>query len=102
MTAAGRAGTLLGIVPDPVLSDQRLGLSPGDVLLLYTDGLIESRTPQGLFGTERLAALLASCGGLDAGAVAGRIEDAVVGVPQHTAVDDVALLVLRADAPPRR
>jgi sigma-B regulation protein RsbU (phosphoserine phosphatase) len=96
VTAIGAPGTLLGAVDAPSLHDVELGLAAGDTLLLYTDGVTESRTPDGLFGMERLATLLEGCAGLDAAAVAHRVEDAVVDQPGHVAVDDVALLVVRA------
>jgi PAS domain S-box-containing protein len=96
VAAIGAPGTLLGAVDAPSLHDVELGLAAGDTLLLYTDGVTESRTPDGLFGMERLATLLEGCAGLDAAAVARRVEDAVVDQPGHVAVDDVALLVVRA------
>ena len=41
--------------PDPGVQD----LEPDDVVLLYTDGVTEARTPDGeLFGLDRLADLL--------------------------------------------
>jgi PAS domain S-box-containing protein len=96
VTAVGAPGTLLGAVDEPALHDVELALSPGDTLLLYTDGVTESRTPDGLFGMDRLADLLGRCAGLDAAAVARRVEEAVVDQPGHVAIDDVALLVVRA------
>ena len=41
---------MLGALPEPELHDATVVLSPGDVLLLYTDGVTESRTPEGFFG----------------------------------------------------
>lgn len=94
--AVGAPGTLLGAVPDPRITDERVRLAPDDVLLLFTDGVIESRTPDGFFGTERLAELLADCGGLEAEAVAGRVEATVVHSAGNRSADDVAVLALRA------
>jgi sigma-B regulation protein RsbU (phosphoserine phosphatase) len=54
-------GTWLGAVRDidKVTEDQTLQLQPGDLMILYTDGLIESRNAAGKqFGFERLAALV--------------------------------------------
>jgi len=104
-TAAGETatvgvpGTLLGAVAAPSLIDHELILEPGDSLTLYTDGVTETRTPEGLFGVERLCALLGELPALDAGAIARRVEAAVVDDPTRRATDDVALLVLQARAP---
>jgi PAS domain S-box-containing protein len=98
VTEVGATGTLLGAVEHPVLRDVEFELSPGDTLLLYTDGVTEARTPEGMFGTDRLAALLAGCARLDAAGVVRRVEEAVVDAPYHSAVDDVALLVVQAAA----
>ncbi|MEA2317641.1 MAG: hypothetical protein QOD44_1830, partial [Solirubrobacteraceae bacterium] len=91
-------GTLLGAVEHPVLRDVELELAPGDTLVLYTDGVTEARTPEGMFGERRLAELLAGSAGLDAGAIVRRIEEAVADTADHSAVDDVAVLVIRATA----
>jgi len=39
----GARGTALGVVPDPELHASRGVLAPGDALLFYTDGVVESR-----------------------------------------------------------
>ncbi len=96
--AIGRPGTLLGAVREPTLENHEVELAEGDLLLLFTDGLIESRTPDGFFGTERLAVLLGECAGMHANAAARHIESVVVDSPAHEANDDVALLTLRANA----
>jgi len=93
--AVGRSGTLLGAVPDPVLIDASVALRCGDALLLYTDGVTETRTADGRFGTERLAALLSKLRGEPAASIAGAIEAAVVEAAVGPVADDVALLVLR-------
>ncbi|HEX8101082.1 MAG TPA: SpoIIE family protein phosphatase [Solirubrobacteraceae bacterium] len=94
--AVGKPGTLLGAVPDPVLADVELTLGPGDLLLLFTDGVTEARTPDGMFGVERLCRLLGELGDRDASAVARGVESAVVDGPGHRVADDVALLAVRA------
>ncbi|MCA9720766.1 MAG: SpoIIE family protein phosphatase, partial [Myxococcales bacterium] len=55
-------GTWLGVDPniDLVTRDSELRLEDGDLLLLYTDGLTEARSPaREMFGVQRLADALA-------------------------------------------
>ena len=92
----GRWGTLLGVVPDPELTDTEVELRPGDTVVLYTDGVIEARSDsEGMFGPARLAELLESCAGRDPDTVAQRIEDAVVTLQEGDPKDDIAILALR-------
>jgi serine phosphatase RsbU (regulator of sigma subunit) len=52
-------GIVLGIVPQPQFEQLETTMRPGDVLLLYTDGVTEAMNPQReLFGDDRLAAVL--------------------------------------------
>ena len=94
--SVGQPGTLLGAVASPVLADVEITLDPGDLLLLYTDGVTESRTPEGLLGVERLCRLLGELDERDAPGVARALEAAVVDDPGHRVADDVALLAVRA------
>jgi serine phosphatase RsbU (regulator of sigma subunit) len=88
----GDPGTLLGVVPDPVLSEATTDLQPGDCIVFYTDGLTEARTRDGLFDEERLIETLQQCGGLDPSAVTDHIEQALTDL-RAVARDDIALLV---------
>jgi sigma-B regulation protein RsbU (phosphoserine phosphatase) len=96
LTAAGRPGTLLGAVARPSLTDAEVVLGPGDVLVLYTDGVTESRTPRGRLGVDGLSLLLSTCGDLDAEAIAERVLTAAAGHGREATDDDIALLVVRA------
>ena len=95
VTTIGETGTMLGALPEPELHDATIALHPGDVLLLYTDGVTESRTREGFFGPDRLAAALQASAGGDAAAVARGVEAAVTEAGARL-VDDVALLVIQA------
>ncbi|MDP9477388.1 MAG: PAS domain S-box protein [Actinomycetota bacterium] len=92
----GCSGRVLGVFPDAELQDTPLRLMPGEVLVLYTDGVTEARSPDGeFFGEERLRALLRSCAGLEAGAFASRIKGVVLEFQEGYPRDDLAILVLR-------
>jgi sigma-B regulation protein RsbU (phosphoserine phosphatase) len=54
-------GMLLGIKKDVVFEEKCVQLSKGDKVLLYTDGVIEARNPDGeFFGVARLCELFSS------------------------------------------
>jgi PAS domain S-box-containing protein len=89
-------GRALGVFPDPELGVQDVRLGPGDAAVFYTDGITEARGPDGsFFGEERLRALLRSCAGLDAPAIAERLRDVTLEYGEGSPRDDLAVLVLR-------
>ena len=91
----GDHGLLLGVAPDLRLAETPLDLAPGDMLVLYTDGVIEARAADGgQFGEQGLADLLATCAGYDAAQVAGRVLAAATAESGQTR-DDVAVLAVR-------
>ena len=56
-TRLDRGGALLGVFPDWAYEDWTVRLEPGDLLLLFTDGIVEAAAPDGEeFGEERLIA----------------------------------------------
>ncbi len=58
-------GLPVGLFCDAAYAVRTLALAPGDTLLLYPDGLIESESAAGAaYGTDRLARLVAARGGL--------------------------------------
>jgi serine phosphatase RsbU (regulator of sigma subunit) len=92
----GQPGRAIGVFDDATFIEQEASLAPGDALVLYTDGVVEARSPDSLFfGEERLLALLRSSVTLDASSIAGRIESAVLNFQEQDPRDDVAALVLR-------
>jgi serine phosphatase RsbU (regulator of sigma subunit) len=90
----GHAGTLLGVVPDPVLADVSVDLRPGDALFLYTDGVTEAHAPDHILEAEDIAKLLEDCDG-DAADLLSCVEDAVRSLGSGVPHDDVAMLTLR-------
>ncbi|HET8952957.1 MAG TPA: SpoIIE family protein phosphatase, partial [Solirubrobacteraceae bacterium] len=92
---AGEPGTLLGIVRDPYISEERVRLGDGDALVLYTDGVVEASPADLALAPERLAELLRSCRGRDPAAIAEEIERRALAVQDGRLRDDVAVVVLR-------
>ena len=88
-------GPMLGVQPDPALVSSELVLATGDLLLLYTDGVIDARAGREVFGEERLHAALASAAGADAEAVLDAIDTAVRAFNPGAPRDDKALLAIR-------
>ncbi|HVF05956.1 MAG TPA: GAF domain-containing SpoIIE family protein phosphatase [Frankiaceae bacterium] len=87
-------GGLLGCTPDAGVLSCVLLLAPGDLLLLYTDGALESRRGDDQFGEDRLRDVLTATGG-DADAVVDAVVDALVAHCRGDFVDDVAVLAVR-------
>jgi serine phosphatase RsbU (regulator of sigma subunit) len=91
----GRLGTLLGADVEPVLSDITVELAPGELVVLYTDGVTEVRAGrEEIFGHHDLAELLGHCRGLTPDAVAQRVQDAVLDAADGRPRDDIAILVI--------
>jgi sigma-B regulation protein RsbU (phosphoserine phosphatase) len=68
-------GVVMGILEDIRLDQQRLDMGPGDVLVLYTDGLTEAlNAEEQEFGKEAVMAVLAA----HAGDSAQAIQDALM------------------------
>lgn len=93
--AVGGAGTLLGVVDDPEQLEEEVTMAAGDLLLLYTDGVIEARREDEWFGEDRLRELLEGCGGMDAAGVTARVQQAVVEFAGGAVGDDVATLAVK-------
>ncbi|MCU1592896.1 MAG: protein serine/threonine phosphatase [Frankiales bacterium] len=80
-------------------------LEPGDMVLLYTDGVVEARSPDGeFFGIDRLSDLVSTqlAGGLDAPETMRRVVRELLQHHDGQLTDDATLLMLewrRPDAP---
>lgn len=87
-------GALLGMFADTGFVTARAELGPADVLVLYTDGVVEARRGGEQFGEERLGALLRTMPGRRADDVAGALMDAVLEFQDGVARDDTAILAI--------
>jgi len=94
----GGAGTLLGVVSNPMLADYRAELEPGDAVLLYTDGLTDAYAPERIVSQEELVAALERYAGNAAATIASGVQGVVLnGRPDGDRAprDDITILVLR-------
>ncbi|HEX9427174.1 MAG TPA: GAF domain-containing SpoIIE family protein phosphatase [Candidatus Polarisedimenticolia bacterium] len=91
-------GTVIGFAASTRYHSEQREMRPGQLLMMYTDGVTEARNPaQEFFGEERLHALVLGHGREDAQTFARRVHDSVLqfteGAPQ---ADDITLLVTTA------
>jgi len=99
---AATRGTLIGAVPDISSTTWTTVLEPGEMCLLFSDGVTEARGGPGgreMFQDQRLKDALAECAGMPVEAVVERIELVTsqwLGGGEH---DDIALMAIGA---PRR
>ena len=96
VTPVGRVGTLLGAFEEGRWRTDTVDLALGESLVLYTDGVTDTRGASERFGQERLAGALAQLGPVDAEALAAGVDAALLEFEEGAQRDDVALLVLRA------
>jgi serine phosphatase RsbU (regulator of sigma subunit) len=88
----GRFGPMVGALPEATWTPVTVGLAPGDSLLLYTDGVIDTVGEAERFGEARLQASLAgSDGALDA---VRRLDEALLDFESGEQVDDTAAVAL--------
>ncbi|MFC4065352.1 PP2C family protein-serine/threonine phosphatase [Actinoplanes subglobosus] len=95
------SGTLIGVLPRTVVRPASAELAPGELCLLYSDGLTEARGgPAGTeqFGEDRLHQALAECRGMPAAATLDRIRQLVSDWVHGGGSDDIAMLAVRAPA----
>ncbi|WP_203829373.1 PP2C family protein-serine/threonine phosphatase [Actinoplanes palleronii] len=96
-------GTLIGVLPKTTVHPATAELAPGELCLLYSDGLTEARGgPTGAeqFGEDRLRRALADCAGLPGAVTLERLRQLVSDWLHGGASDDIAMLAVRARTRP--
>jgi phosphoserine phosphatase RsbU/P len=93
----GQSGAAIGLVENATFSTESVHASVGDVLVFYTDGVVEAVDPAGeQFGDERLMEFLLSNLGGRAGEIARGLRDAVNGFSKgRPLMDDTTILVCK-------
>lgn len=94
---AGRGGPAIGLSLGARFEAQSVRLAPGDILILYSDGVTEARNEIGRFyGDDRFADLVRDAHGMSAASIGARIlrsvEDFVRSAAQS---DDLSLILIR-------
>jgi PAS domain S-box-containing protein len=89
---------LLGVVAQDDFAEESLEIQPGDVLLFYTDGVVDAPGPEGRFGEERLLAAVGE-GPAEPARLLHAIEAALHAFVEGPGADDRAMLALRYTGP---
>ncbi len=98
----GRVNLPLGMSQDAAYVPLEVQFAPGDIFLFYSDGVTEAESPTGgMFGQQRLAALLQRCVHLPPDVVVARVREAIRDYSgQYGTKDDLTCLAVRiTDAP---
>ena len=92
----GQPGSLLGLFDDIEVGEDRVGLGPGDAILLCTDGVTEARSANGEeYAEEALHEVLLAHTGADADALADAVLAGLNDFASQPFPDDIAVLVVR-------
>ena len=89
------SGLALGIAPDQDYAEARDRLDPGDVVALFTDGVIEARRDGELYGHARLDRILCEHRELSAAALAKAVVDDARTFSGGELADDSAVVVVK-------
>ena len=92
-------GAALGLLPGAEYEEVVEAFGPNDVLLLYTDGVLEARWGDEEFGSERLEAAFTRVAGRGAQEIAEAVVEAAREFAGGVLADDVTLLVLKNTRP---
>jgi sigma-B regulation protein RsbU (phosphoserine phosphatase) len=91
----GHTGTILGMLDTPILADASVYLAPGDVVVLYTDGVTEARHAEEFFDDERLVAAARDAAASTAQEIADAIVGAALAFQDGFSRDDIAVVVIK-------
>ncbi len=92
-------GLPLGLFGDAEPALQDLTMDPGDVLFLYTDGVAQARGPDNTCFQDRMADELTGLAGEQPDRIVASMRQAMYDFITGNLVDDVTMLVIRADRP---
>lgn len=88
-------GPMLSLDPKGGYFSREVTLDPGDLLVMYTDGLAEARAGEQLFGEDRIASILRRDPGVGADVLCKSLLSAARDFATAALRDDVAILAIR-------
>ena len=88
-------GPLLTLDPRGSYASREIPLDPGDLVLMYTDGLAEARSGQQLFGEDRIGNALRRDPGEDVTILCKSLLEAARDFAAEPLSDDIAILAIR-------
>jgi len=89
------AGILLGWIPDTSYSNEEIYLSDIKRIVLYTDGVIEARSPDGeLFGTERLIQILIETKNMETNQALSFVKNTIYNWTKTKSLEDDLTMIL--------
>ena len=92
--SVGVTGTAVGMVARVTYRPATIALGSGDTMLMFTDGVDEATGPDGMYGVDRLLALLPRYAGADPEVLCEAIEQDVLEYLDGRQHDDIALLAV--------
>jgi sigma-B regulation protein RsbU (phosphoserine phosphatase) len=95
---AGKHGPVLGVRPGLTYREDAETLEPGQILVLYTDGVTEASSPRNeLYGLDRFAKLVTSCKSLELSQMVNQIDKDLKKFQQGNQFDDITVLALKRE-----
>jgi anti-anti-sigma factor len=98
----GGSGPMLGFVPGASWPEQRVVVGPHETVLMYTDGVTDTRGETERFGQQRLAQLLVEHADRSPDELLAELESALDRFQLGPQSDDTAALALRVEHSPVR
>jgi len=96
-SAIEATGLPLGLFDDVTYDEFRFDMQPGDIFVLFSDGILDARNRRGeLFGRSRVEKIIAECAGKSANCV---VDSLFKAVSEHSAgvetFDDMTVLAIK-------
>ena len=100
ITELEAGGGFVGSAPEMVYTDERVEMRPGDIVVLYTDGVIEARHNRDEYGLDRLQAMIRANSRKSLKNMGKAIVEDVRTFAENVLRDDLTMVLLRLAEPP--